>query len=107
MIFNTRDYYFLFLLPSAMLFRVLNARYRPLVILASGSLFFSVFFLHTVGWNDRCRLSGHFPVGVSGQQILQAWIVVLRGWGDPDDIVFGCLQVSEFPDESRLANSSA
>jgi alginate O-acetyltransferase complex protein AlgI len=49
MIFNTWDYYLLFLLPSATLFRVLNARYRPLVILASGSLFFLYFSYTQLG----------------------------------------------------------
>jgi alginate O-acetyltransferase complex protein AlgI len=49
MIFNTWDYYLLFLLPSATLFRVLNARHRPLVILASGSLFFLYFSYTQLG----------------------------------------------------------
>ena len=49
MIFNTWDYYLLFLLPSATLFRVLNARYRPWVILASGSLFFLYFSYTQLG----------------------------------------------------------
>jgi alginate O-acetyltransferase complex protein AlgI len=49
MIFNTWDYYLLFLLPSATLFRVLNARYRPLVILASGCLFFLYFSYTQLG----------------------------------------------------------
>jgi alginate O-acetyltransferase complex protein AlgI len=49
MIFNTWDYYLLFLLPSATLFRVLNARHRPLVILASGGLFFLYFSYTQLG----------------------------------------------------------
>jgi alginate O-acetyltransferase complex protein AlgI len=49
MIFNTWDYYLLFLLPSAMLFRVLNTRYRPWVVLGSGSLFFLYFSYTQLG----------------------------------------------------------
>src|SRR5580698_3478859 len=46
MIFNTWDYYFLFLIPSAILFRLASQRLRPWVIFASGSLFF-VYFSYT------------------------------------------------------------
>ena len=49
MIFNTWDYYLFFLLPSAMLFRVLNTRYRPWVVLGSGSLFFLYFSYTQLG----------------------------------------------------------
>ncbi len=49
MIFNTWDYYLLFLLPSAMLFRVLNTRYRPWVVLGSGCLFFLYFSYTQLG----------------------------------------------------------
>jgi alginate O-acetyltransferase complex protein AlgI len=43
MIFNTWDYYLLFLLPSAILFRLLSPRWRPSVIFLSGGLFFTYF----------------------------------------------------------------
>jgi alginate O-acetyltransferase complex protein AlgI len=46
MIFNTWDYYILFLVPSAILFRIASPRVRPWVIVASGSLFF-VYFSYT------------------------------------------------------------
>jgi alginate O-acetyltransferase complex protein AlgI len=49
MIFNTWDYYLLFLLPSALLFRILNTRYRPWVVLGSGSLFFLYFSYTQLG----------------------------------------------------------
>jgi alginate O-acetyltransferase complex protein AlgI len=49
MIFTTWDYYLFFLLPSAMLFRVLNTRYRPWVVLGSGSLFFLYFSYTQLG----------------------------------------------------------
>jgi len=43
MIFNTWDYYVLFLIPSAILCRVAGPRTRPWVIAASGGLFFLYF----------------------------------------------------------------
>jgi alginate O-acetyltransferase complex protein AlgI len=46
MIFNTWDYYVLFLLPSAFLFRITSPRLRPWVIVISGGLFF-VYFSYT------------------------------------------------------------
>jgi alginate O-acetyltransferase complex protein AlgI len=46
MIFNGWDYYVLFLVPSAILFRAASERVRPWVIFASGCLFF-VYFSYT------------------------------------------------------------
>ena len=46
MIFNTWDYYLLFLIPSAILCRAATARLRPWVIFTSGGLFF-VYFSYT------------------------------------------------------------
>jgi alginate O-acetyltransferase complex protein AlgI len=43
MIFNTWDYYLLFLIPSAILCRVASPRVRPWVIFLSGGLFFTYF----------------------------------------------------------------
>jgi alginate O-acetyltransferase complex protein AlgI len=43
MIFNTWDYYLLFLIPSAILCRAAGPRLRPWVIFLSGGLFFSYF----------------------------------------------------------------
>jgi len=43
MIFNTWDYYLLFLIPSAIFCRVASPRFRPWVIFASGGLFFCYF----------------------------------------------------------------
>jgi len=49
MIFNTWDYYILFLIPSAILFRAADQRIRPWVIFLSGSLFFSYFSYTQLG----------------------------------------------------------
>lgn len=49
MIFNTWDYYLLFLVPSAVLFRVCGPRARPWVIFISGCLFFSYFSYVQIG----------------------------------------------------------
>lgn len=51
MIFNTFSYFFLFLLPSAVGFRVVGPRWRPWLLCASGVAFF-VFFSVTqlAGW---------------------------------------------------------
>jgi alginate O-acetyltransferase complex protein AlgI len=46
MIFNTWDYYFLFLLPSAIVFRVSRPSIRPWIIVLTGCLFF-VYFSYT------------------------------------------------------------
>jgi alginate O-acetyltransferase complex protein AlgI len=46
MIFNGWDYYVLFLVPSAILFRLASQRARPWVIFSSGCLFF-VYFSYT------------------------------------------------------------
>ena len=46
MIFNGWDYYVLFLVPSAILFRSASERARPWVIFATGCLFF-VYFSYT------------------------------------------------------------
>jgi len=43
MIFNTWDYYLLFLIPSAILCRLASPRLRPWVIFMSGGLFFTYF----------------------------------------------------------------
>jgi alginate O-acetyltransferase complex protein AlgI len=43
MIFNTWDYYLLFLIPSAILCRAAGPRLRPWVIFTSGGLFFTYF----------------------------------------------------------------
>jgi alginate O-acetyltransferase complex protein AlgI len=43
MIFNTWDYYLLFLIPSAILCRAASPRLRPWVIFISGGLFFTYF----------------------------------------------------------------
>jgi alginate O-acetyltransferase complex protein AlgI len=49
MIFNTWDYYLLFLLPSALLFRVSNQRLRPWLICLGGALFFTYFSFTNLG----------------------------------------------------------
>ena len=49
MIFNTWDYYLLFLIPAAVLFRICGARARSWVIFASGCLFFSYFSYVQIG----------------------------------------------------------
>jgi alginate O-acetyltransferase complex protein AlgI len=46
MIFNTWDYYLLFLLPAALWFRLSRPRLRPWIIVLSGCLFF-VYFSYT------------------------------------------------------------
>ena len=46
MIFNTWDYYLLFLLPAAVLFRLMRSSIRPWIIVLSGCLFF-VYFSYT------------------------------------------------------------
>ena len=45
MIFNTLTYYFIFLLPAAVLFRVVPSRYRSWVIILSGLGFYIYFSL--------------------------------------------------------------
>jgi len=49
MIFNTWDYYLLFLVPSAILFRLSSPRVRPRIIFFSGSLFFTYFSYTQLG----------------------------------------------------------
>jgi alginate O-acetyltransferase complex protein AlgI len=46
MIFNTWDYYLLFLLPAAILFRIARPSIQPLIIVLSGCFFF-VYFSYT------------------------------------------------------------
>jgi alginate O-acetyltransferase complex protein AlgI len=48
-IFNTWDYYLLFLLPSAVLFRIAGPRARPWLVCLSGSLFFTYFSFRNLG----------------------------------------------------------
>ncbi len=51
MIFNTFAYFFLFLIPSAVLFRVVAAPVRPWVCVASGAAFFVYFSVtQLAGW---------------------------------------------------------
>jgi alginate O-acetyltransferase complex protein AlgI len=49
MIFNTLGYYVLFLIPAAALFRIVPARWRPLVCVAFGAAFYSFFSLTAIG----------------------------------------------------------
>lgn len=49
MIFNTFAYFFLFLLPAAVLFRVAAPEYRARVLIASGALFFIYFSVTELG----------------------------------------------------------
>ncbi len=49
MIFNTFIYYFLFLIPCAILYRNLGAKFRPWMIALFGSLFFSYFAYSMAG----------------------------------------------------------
>ena len=57
MIFNTFSYYFLFLVPAAILFRVVSPRFRPWVIVLFGSLFFVFFAYGMAGfWGAACLL---------------------------------------------------
>jgi alginate O-acetyltransferase complex protein AlgI len=72
MIFNTWDYYLLFLLPSALLFRVCTPRWRPWVVLGSGSLFF-LYFSYT-------QLGG--IVGAAGLGIF-LWESLVSRWYKP------------------------
>jgi alginate O-acetyltransferase complex protein AlgI len=72
MIFNTWDYYLLFLLPSALLFRVCSPRWRPWVVLGSGSLFF-LYFSYT-------QLGG--IVGAAGLGIF-LWESLVSRWYKP------------------------
>jgi alginate O-acetyltransferase complex protein AlgI len=51
MIFNSWDYYLLFLMPAAICFRLAGPRVRPWVVFASGSLFFAYFsYTQFGGW---------------------------------------------------------
>ena len=49
MIFNTWDYYLLFLLPAAFFFRAASSSLRPWILAASGSLFFLYFSYTQLG----------------------------------------------------------
>jgi alginate O-acetyltransferase complex protein AlgI len=49
MIFNTIAYFFLFLFPAALLFRLASPRMRPWICALSGALFFIYFSLTSVG----------------------------------------------------------
>ena len=49
MIFNTWDYYLLFLLPAAILFRVSRTAFRPWILAVSGCLFFTYFSYTQLG----------------------------------------------------------
>ncbi|MFZ0681150.1 MBOAT family O-acyltransferase [Candidatus Binatus sp.] len=49
MIFNTFSYYVLFLLPSAVLFKVAPINWRPWVLILSASLFYLYFSMHGFG----------------------------------------------------------
>jgi alginate O-acetyltransferase complex protein AlgI len=51
MIFNSWDYYLLFLIPAAICFRLAGPRVRPWIVFASGSLFFAYFsYTQFGGW---------------------------------------------------------
>jgi len=57
LIFNTFSYYFLFLIPAAILFRVVSLQLRPWVIVLFGSLFFVFFAYGMAGfWGAACLL---------------------------------------------------
>lgn len=51
MIFNAFSYFFLFLLPAAVLFRLVPALVRAWVLVASGEALFVYFSVTTVGGN--------------------------------------------------------
>jgi alginate O-acetyltransferase complex protein AlgI len=57
LIFNTFAYYFLFLVPAAVLFRVAPLRYRPWIIVLFGGGFFEYFAYSMAGfWGAACLL---------------------------------------------------
>ena len=57
MIFNTFAYYFLFLVPAAVLFRVAPLRFRPWIIVLFGGGFFEYFAYDMAGiWGAACLL---------------------------------------------------
>lgn len=57
MIFNTFGYYLLFLVPAAVLYRILRQRFRPWVIVLFGSGFFLYFAYGIAGlWGAACLL---------------------------------------------------
>ena len=66
MIFNTLDYYILFLLPAALAFKLAPVPWRPWVITLSASGFFVYFSLRGFG-------------GVIGALCLSIFYVVMRG----------------------------
>ena len=59
MIFTTLKYYFLFLLPTVLLFRLVPAKWRPRVIVISGCLFFSWF-----AYEESGRIAGILCLGI-------------------------------------------
>lgn len=65
MIFNGWDYYLLFLVPSAILFRLSGQRVRPWVIFFSGSLFFTYFSYTQLGGLVGAACLGIFCGSVS------------------------------------------
>jgi alginate O-acetyltransferase complex protein AlgI len=49
MIFNTLGYFFLFLLPAALLFRIAGERSKPWICIGFGAAFFIYFSIRDVG----------------------------------------------------------
>ena len=49
MIFNTFDYYLLFLLPASVLFKIAPIGWRPWVLVLSASFFYLYFSMHGFG----------------------------------------------------------
>jgi alginate O-acetyltransferase complex protein AlgI len=71
MIFNTWDYYLLFLIPSAILVRLASPRVRPWLLALSGGLFF-VYFSYT-------QLGGLIGAACLGIFLWEAVVVLLGG----------------------------
>jgi alginate O-acetyltransferase complex protein AlgI len=79
MIFNTWDYFLLFLLPAAILFRISRAAVRPWIVVVSGCLFFAYFSYTQLGGavGAACLLIFLWESFVSRFYKPRSWICLL------------------------------
>jgi len=79
MIFNTWDYYLLFLIPAAILFRLVRSPLRPWIVFGSGCLFFTYFSYTQLGGavGAACLLIFLWESFVSRFYKPNSWICIL------------------------------
>ena len=103
MIFNTWDYYLLFLIPSAILCRAASPRLRPWVIFMSGGLFFTYFSYTQFGGIAGAACLAIFLWETLVSRFYKPGFLDLLVRRHADGFVSGPFQVSQFSDRAFLA----